>query len=194
MPYTPKTLADMKQSLADRHDNGRVPTNTTILARYVRLLNRGVDYCVDRMRISKAATVTVASGVGSLPDDFLVINSVFLGEVPYFQVDPEDETVHLGLAYWITGNQTDGFTLHSVDDGDFTVNYSFRPAPLASDADVCVIPDIEAPVAYAYAMLRKGESDPFEDAEISLQECDSRLREMQSVKSINEDAMSFTIQ
>lgn len=193
MPYTKKTLADAKQSLADRHDNGVIPTNSTILAKYVRLINRGVEYCADRMRISKPYTIAITSGVGTLPDDFIVANSVFKDELEYVKVDPEDEAAHSGGVYWVTGNQTDGFVLNTDSDGSYVVNYSFRPTPLAVDADICLIPDIEAPVAYAYAMLRKSESDPFEDSEESLQECDSRIEEMQSANSINSDAIGFTL-
>jgi len=146
------------------------------------------------MRFSKAASLTVASGTAALPDDFIMANSVFnSGGTELYKVDPEDETVHHGLVYWITGNQTDGFTLNAAEDGTYTVNYAFRPVPLSADADICIIPDIEAPVSYAYAMLRKGESDPFEDAEASLQECDARIAEMNSAKSANEDAIGLTI-
>ena len=191
--YAPKTLADCKQSISDRHDNGVIPTNSTILAKYVRLINRGVEYCADILRISKPVTLTVVSGVADLPADFIKVNSVFLSDIGYKLVDPEDETVHLGFVYWITGNQTDGFVFNTTTDSAFVVNYSFRPTWMSSDADVCLISDIEAPVAYAYAMLRKSESDPFEDSETALQECDSRLTKMQSANSINSDAIGFTL-
>lgn len=192
MAYTKLTLADCKQSLADRHDNGTVPTNTTILAKYVRLINRGIAYCADRMRMSKPTSIVVTSGVGTLPDDFLIINSVFLGDVQYMPVDPEDASMHHGTVFWVTGNQTDGFVLNVPDDGTYTVNYSFRPAPLSADADICLIPDIEAVTAFAYSLLRKAESDPFDDADASMQECDARLKEMISAQSINSDEIGFT--
>lgn len=192
--YTRHTLSDCKQSLADRHDNGTIPTNTTILARYVRLINRGVEYCADRMRIPKSTSVTVTSGVGTLPDDFIVIDSIFNGTTEYAMVDPEYIPGHQGNVYWITGNQTSGFILNTPIDGSFTVNYSFRPAPMASDSDICLIPDIEAPVAYAYSYLRQGESDPFEDSDKALQECDSRIKEMNSQVSINLGAIGFDIE
>lgn len=194
MSYAVKTLADLKQSLADRHDNGTVPTNTTILAKYVRLLNRGVEYCTDRMRIRNTSSVVVTSGVGTLPTGFIIANSVFnSGNVELLKVDPEDQSMHTGLVYWIIGNQTDGFTLNVPTDGTYTVNFAFRPTWLANNTDVCIVPDIEAPVAYAYAMLRKSESDPFEDSESALQECDARIAEMNSSMSINDDAIGFTM-
>lgn len=194
MAYTALTLLDCKQSLADRHDNGVVPTNSTVLARYVRLINRGIAYCADQLRLTKTVALVVTSGVSSFADDFNIIQSVFDADGnEYLKVDPEDQSVQSGLVYWITGNQTDGFTLNTPTDGTYTVSYIFRPAPLVDNTDVCVIPDIEAPVAYAYAMLRKGESDPFEDSDKSLQECDARIREMASALSINADAIGFSL-
>lgn len=194
MSYTPKTLSDMKQSLADRHDNGTVPANSTILARYVRLLNRGVEYCADRLRITKETTVTVTNGVGDLPDDFIVVKNVFdSSDNEYFPIGAEKVAYRVGLRYWITGNQTDGFVLNTPTDGTFTVQYAFRPAPLVDNTDICLIPDIEAPVAFAYAMLRKVESDPFEDSELSLQECEDRIAEMASALGINEESTGFEI-
>lgn len=192
--YQLKTLADLKTSLSDRHDNGVVPTNTTVLARYVRLLNRGVEYCAEQLRLEKSASIVVASGVGDLPDDFIIINSVFdSDDNRYTMIGADDVESQTGFVYWVTGNQTDGFVLNTPNDGTFTVFYSFRPSPLSSNTDICLIPDIEAPVAYAYAMLRKSESDPFEDAERALQECDSRISEMASQYAINTDAIGFEI-
>lgn len=192
--YALKTLAELKQSLADRHDNGVVPTNSTVLAKYVRLLNRGIEYCADRMRLSKPYSITITSGVGDLPADFIIANSVFKDQLEYTKVDPEDEAVHTGLTFWVTGNQTDGFVLNTPQDGTYTVNYSFKPTWLSSNSDLCVVPDIEAPVAYAYAMLRKSESDPFEDADKALQECDARIGEINSQVSINSDSIGFTLE
>lgn len=194
MAYTPKTLSDMKQSLADRHDNGTVPANATILARYVRLLNRGVEYCADELKYTKEASVVVTSGVGDLPDDFIESKNVFdSSDNEYFPIGQEQVAYRVGLRYWITGNQTDGFVLNTPTDGTFTVQYAFRPAPLVDNTDICLIPDIEAPVAYAYAMLRKGESDPFEDSELSLQECDDRIAKMASTNASNNEVNGFEI-
>lgn len=194
MAYAQKTLSDCHQSLADRHDNGTVPNSSSILARYTRLINRGVEYCADRMRMSTPASVVVTSGVGDLGTDFIIVNSVFNASGQALTlVDPEDQSVQRGLVYWITGNARDGYDLNVPDDGTYTVNKAFKPQWMSSTSDACIIPDIEAPVAYAYAMLRKSESDPFEDAEAALQECDSRIAEMNSQLSMNEDAIGFTL-
>lgn len=193
MPFTPKTLTDCLQSLADRHEsNGVIPSSSVTTAFWTRLLNKGVNYCADKLRLTKSTSLTTTSGSVALPDDFLVRDSVFLDTVEYTLVDPADENQHVGTTYWITGNQTDGFVLNTPIDDTFTVTYSFKPAEMSSGTDVCIIPDPEAVIAYAYAMIRKAESDPFEDADRALQECDSRLKEIQSQSAINANGIGFT--
>ena len=193
MVYVLKTLADCKQSLADRHEsNGTLPTSSVTLAYWTRLLNKGVNYCSDKLRLTKTASLTTTSGSVALPDDFLGRGSVFIDDQEYTQVDEADVPAQTDYVYWITGNHTDGYTLNVPDDDTFSVTYSFRPAEMSSDSDVCIIPDIEAPVAYAYSFMRKAESDPFEDADTALQECDTRLKEMQSVKNINDNISGFS--
>lgn len=194
MPFVKKTLADCLQSLADRHEsNGVLPTASETISFWTRLLNKGVNYCADKLRLTKSTSLTTTSGSVALPDDFLVRDSVFLDTVEYTLVDPNDESIHEGLVYWITGNQTDGFTLNVPDDDTYTVSYSFKPAEMVNTTDECIIPDIEAPVSFAYAYIRKAESDPFEDADKALQECDNRLKEIQSQSAINADGIGFTI-
>jgi hypothetical protein len=194
MAYTKKTLAYLKQSLADRHENeGTLPTSTATLAFWTRLLNKGINYCADKLRLEKATSLTTVSGTIALPDDFIVANRIFdASHNELSQIDPSEGNP-TGYVYWIKGNQTDGFTLNTPSDKTYTVYYSFRPSELSADVDVCLIPDPEAPVAYAYAMLRKTESDPFEDADAALAEVDSRLREMQSASNLNINSMSFSL-
>jgi hypothetical protein len=192
MTFAIKNLTDCHQSLADRHDNGVIPTSSVILSKYTRFLNRGVAYCADKLRLTKTASLTTTSGSVALPDDFLIRDSVFVDDQEYGLVDPSDTTLHTGFVYWITGNQVDGFTLNVPDDNTFDVTYGFKPTEMVSGTDQCIIPDIEAVVAYAYSFIRKSESDPFEDAESALQECDTRLGEIQSANSINQDAIKFS--
>jgi hypothetical protein len=195
MAYVKKTLADLKQSLADRHDGGTLPTDSATLTFWTRLLNKGVAYCTDRLRLLKEATVTVSSGSGSLPDDFIVMNKVYdADENEYYMVDPDNVSSRISSAYWITGNHQDGFTLKTDDDDTFTIEYAFRPAEMTSDSDECIIPDPEAVVAYAYAYLRKSETDPLEDAESALRECDSRLAEVQDAYGLNNNLYGFSLQ
>lgn len=192
MAFTKKTLSDCLQSLADRLTNGKVPSDTNTLSFWKRTLNRGVQYCADRIKISKSTSLTTVNGTIAFPDDFIVVNNVFdSGNTEYVLTDPEDSN-HEGTVYWVTGNQTDGFSLNTPTDEAFTVKYSFRPDDMVNNSDVCVIPDIEAVVAYAYSKIRKSQSDPFEDAAETMQECDARLAEATSAYSINTDAIGFT--
>ena len=195
MVFVKKTLADCLQSLADRHEsNGTLTTSSATLSYWTRLLNKGVNYCADKMRINKSTTVTVASKTVALPDDFLLMNKVFdSSNNEMAMVDPDDIPNQTGYAYWVTGDQFNGFYLNAPTDGVYTIEYSFKPVEMSSGTDKCIIPDIEAPVAFSYAMIRKGESDPFEDADKALAECDSRLAEMQSAKVINENFNGFEI-
>jgi hypothetical protein len=194
MAYTPKTLSDLKTSLADRHDSGTVPTDSSILAFYIRWLNKGQAYCADKLRLTKSKDYTTSSGTIALDDDFLVIDRVFLDEVQYAQISLEDVPYKSGSVFWITGNQTDGFALNTPDDDTYTVYYSFKPAEMVADADVCIIPDPEAVVAYAYSFIRKSETDPVGDATSALQECDARLQEMKSARDMNDSPLSFNLQ
>jgi hypothetical protein len=109
-----------------------------------------------------------------------------------YQVDKDRKEDQISGTYWITGNHTDGFSLNTYEDDTYIVYYSFKPSPLSGDSDVCIIPDPEAVVAYAYGMLRKSETDPIEDADSALQECDSRLLEIQSAQNLNNNFTGFT--
>lgn len=175
--------------------NGVLPTDSTTLAYWTRLLNRGVLYCADKMRINKSTTLTTASGTIALPDDFILVNNVYDSDKnEQLMVDQADLANQTGSVYWISGDQYNGFYLNTPSDATWTVEYAYRPTPMVNDADECVIPDIEAVVAYAYGLKRKSESDPFEDSDMALRECDSRLSEMISAYSINNDGVGFTWQ
>ena len=82
MAYTKKTLADLLQGIADRHDSGVLPTSSADLSFWTRLLNKGQAYCADRLRLEKNTSLTTVSGTIALPDDFLVINRVFDDDEP----------------------------------------------------------------------------------------------------------------
>jgi len=194
MPYQKKTLADLQQSLADRHDAGTLPTSSATLAFWTRLLNRGVNYCADKLRINKSTTLTTASGTIALPDDFLVMNRVFdASNNEQSMVGQDDLANHTGSVYWISGNQFDGFYLNAPSDKAYTVEYSFKPVEMATGTDKCIIPDPEAVVAYAYSFLRRSETDPIGDADKALQECDTRLTELQDAYSINSNFTGFIL-
>jgi hypothetical protein len=192
MPFTKQTLTDCHQSLADRHDKGVIPTSSVTLSNYTRELNRGVLYCASKLRYHKETTLTTVSGRIELPDDFMVINSVCdSGDMPLLMADSDG--FHFGQVFWITGDQLNGFYLNTTEDKTYTVDYAFRPAPMVTGTDECIIPDIEAPVAFAYAKIRKRESDPFEDADAAFQECDALIAEINSQNSINDNSIGFTV-
>lgn len=189
MAFVKKTLADLKQKMADRHDSGVLPTDSATLSFWTRLLNDGVAYCADKLRLEKSASLTTASGTIALPDDFLIANRVYKGTVELIKTDKDEN--HDGLVYWITGNQTDGFYLNTTEDETYTVWYSFKPEEMDSNSDVCIITDPLAVVAYAYSFLRKSETDPIGDADKALEECDIRLAEIQSQQNINDNFNGF---
>jgi hypothetical protein len=194
MAYTKYTLADCKQSLADKHDSGTLPTDSATLSYWVRLINQGVKYCADNLRLEKSTQLTTVSGTIALPTDFLVINDVRnSSDIPLEQVSKSDVQSKVGLTYWITGNHTDGFYLNTPSDETYTIFYSYHVPKMTVDADICIIPDIEAPVLYAYSKLRKAETDPLGDADSSMGEAEMLLKEMQDQLQINDKPLGFTI-
>lgn len=197
MPFTVKTLADLKQSIADRHEAGTLPTDSSTLAYWVRLLNRAKDYCADRLKLTTSTSLTTVSGVIALPDNFMQIVDVVDGnEIHWVPVAKENSSTAAGQFFWITGDQDSRFSLNiptDFSDTTFTVYYAFRPADMSADADECVIPDTEAVVARAYGMLRMAEFDPAEDADKALGECDRRLDEIVSQRNSNDGGQDFKL-
>ena len=192
--YTKPTLATLKQSLADRHDSGTLPTDSATLSLWTRLLNRGVNYCINKLRITQKTSVTTSSGTIALPTDFILVNKVIdsaNSELEQIALDDAENAV-VGQ-FWISGSFTGGFYLNTKEDRVYDVYYTFHASPMVNDSDTCAFDDEEAVVAYAYGMLRKSESDPFEDSASSLAECDSRLRELQDVYQINSEPLGFKI-
>lgn len=196
MAYTLKTMADLRTSLADKHDSGVLPTDSTTLAYWLRLLNAGMAYCADKLRLVKSTSLTTASGTIDLPDDFILVNRVVNASgLEIQQIGMDDSVGATGLVFWIKGNQTDGFTLNmpTANDGTYTVWYTFRPAEMVNTTDVCVIPDPEAVVYYAYSKLRMAETDPLDDADKSMGECERRLSEIIDQQQMNDRPLGFTL-
>lgn len=195
MAYARPTLATLKQSLADRKEGGELPTDADTLSLWVRTLNRGINYCIERLRISTSTTLTTASGTIALPDDFVLIEAVLDdGGSRLQQISFKDSVEAGGNVYWITGDFDSGFYLNTPEDAAYTVFYVQRPSPLVNDTDTSTFPDTEAIVAYAYGMLRKAESDPFEDSGYALAEADNRLREIQSQYGLNDEEFQVKLQ
>lgn len=196
MAFTPTTLAQLKQSLADRHDAGDLPTDTSTLSYWTRLLNRAKDYCADRLQLSKSVSLTTTSGSVVLADDFLAdVALVDSNDVVWTLIPKEQSGGASAYSYWITGDQDSRFTLNILPEYDqtFTFYYTYRPGDMSLDADECVIPDGEAVVSRAYAMLRMAEFDPAEDADKSLAECERRLNEVISQRNTNDGFQGFTL-
>lgn len=187
-----QTLLNLQQSLADRHDSGKLPTDSTKLALWTRHFNRGKNYCAKQLSLQKTASVVVASGTGTLPTDFYAgTDDVYLDGVQFVQDDAEN--IHSGNVFWIDGSETGGYTFNSLTDGTYDVTYLYLPADMVNTSDICPIPDGEAVVAYAYAMIRKSETDPIGDVKDTLQEVDSRITDMSVLLNKNGAPLGFTI-
>lgn len=196
MAYTVQDLDDLKQSLADRHDAGDLPTDATTLSYWTRLLNRAKDYCSDRLNLTKSTSLSTTSGSVVLPDDFVVVNAVVDSNDLTWTLITKEESDNAGaMCYWITGDQDGRFYLKTETgyDQTFTVYYVYRPGDMSTGTDECVIPDPEAVVARAYAMLRMAEFDPAEDADKALGECDRRLDEIIYQRNINDGGTNFRL-
>jgi hypothetical protein len=195
MAYTKPKLSDLKQGLADRKSNGKLPTDAATLSLWIRKFNEAVEYCITKLRIEKPASLTTSGGTIALPDDFIFVNRVVdSGGNKLTKISVEDSALATGSYYWITGDFVSGFYLNTPEDKTYTVYYTYRTAPMTTDTDVCPFPDKEAIVAYAYGIIRRGESDPFEDAGISLAECDNRLKEIESHYLLNDAEQVLKLQ
>jgi len=197
MAYAKKTLSDLKQSLADKIASGEVPTDSTELAYWTRVLNDGQQYCADKLRLTKSTSLTTTGATSStagsivLPDDFILINKVVDADGNEFTQISQEESLNYvnngGDVFWITGNHFDDFYLKTPENATYTVYYTFRPSEMSSNSDECIIPDPLAVVCYAYSKLRMAQTDPLEDADKEMGECNRRLDEVMSARIFNEN-------
>lgn len=197
MAYTVSDLGDLKQALADKISAGVVPTTSTTLAYWTRMLNKGKDYCADRLKLTKSASITTSGGSVTLADDFLSDVRLVDSNDLTWELIPQEQSDSAGaLKYWITGNQDSRFALKTATgyDQTFTHYYVYRPGDMSSDSDECVIPDPEAVVCYAYSKLRMAQTDPLEDADKEMAECNRRLDEIIYQRNINDGGTNFTLQ
>lgn len=195
MAYTKKTLTNLLQSLADKHDAGILPTSSATLSYWTRILNEGNAYCSEKLRLEKSSTLSIASGTVALPDDFKSIKSMINADGEKLsRISKDDSALATAQYYWITGNHTDGFSLNCTEDGDYTVYYTFRVSEMVNGSDVCVIPDPEAVVQYAYSRIRKAETDPLEDADQAMAECNRRLEDIIDDMQLNDAPICMTLQ
>jgi hypothetical protein len=194
MSYAKKTLANLQQSLADKISAGVVPTSSSKVSYWNRMLNEGQNYCADILRLSKSTSLTTVSGTIAMPTDFLLVDDVVnSSDKKLVQINKEDSANTDSGVYWITGNHFDGWSLNTNDDEAYTVWYVFKPAEMSATSDLCIIPDPVAVVCYAYAKLRMAQTDPLEDADKEMGECNRRLDEVISANSVNEGGQSFKL-
>lgn len=194
--YTKKTLTNLKQALADKISAGVVPTASATLAYWTRMLNDGQQYCADKLRLTKSASFTTTGATSTtggsivLADDFVLIDKVVDGDGnQLIQISKEDSIPHIssgGNVFWITGNHFDDFYLNTPSNDTYTVYYTFRPSEMSADSDECIIADPVAVVCYAYSKLRMAQTDPLEDADKEMGECNRRIDEMVSARVFNE--------
>jgi hypothetical protein len=195
MSYAKATLSTLKQSLADRHDSGTLPTDSDTLTLWTRLFNRGQEYCASELGLKKSTSLTTSSGVIAFPDDFVAINAVYdSNESELVQVSPDDVKYQISGTFWVTGDHDSGFSLNAADDGTYTVKYTYHPFPLSSDSDECIIPDPEAVVDYAYSMLRRSETDPIGDAKEAMDECNRKIKKIKSNYDSNNAVEGFSLE
>jgi hypothetical protein len=181
-----KTLANLLQYIADKHDSGKLPTDSATLSFWTRLLNDGQRYCADRLELSKQVTLTTPA---TLPTDFLSVISVY----GYQLVNASQSDELVGKYYWITGDVKDGYTITTPTADEINLTYVYSPTEMTTNTDVCIIPDPLAVACYAYAKLRQSETDPIGDAGSHLAECDTRLREVKHKQIANDGGYGFTI-
>jgi hypothetical protein len=132
-------------------------------------------------------------------DDFILIDKVVDADGnQLIQISKEDSIPHIssgGNVFWITGNHFDDFYLNTPSNDTYTVYYTFRPSEMSSDSDECIIPDPLAVVCYAYSKLRMAQTDPLEDADKEMGECNRRLDEVVSARVFNEEGgLKFKLQ
>lgn len=201
MPYAKHTLGDILLSFSYRYGESAVPSTGIDNRKY--WINRGVEYCVEQLKLKKTATVTVASGTANLsvttanpaPDFKSVVQLRDSSNNEYLLIGEEEyenaDNPTTARVFCITGNHKDGYVLKAKNDGDYTLWYRFYISPMTATTDECIVSDPEAVAAYAYAQIRMSETDPLEDAEKNMQECRERIAGMSENISRNEPDLKF---
>ena len=185
MTYAKPTFGDMQLSLAYRYGETAIPSSGTANRNY--WINRGVHYVLDKIKPLKSVSVVVSGGEYNLSAtiDFKSADKLLDSQSnEYSGVAPDKYAQVEGNWYTI-----DNGILKAKSNDTFTMWYRYFPDTLTTTADVCPFTDSEAPVAYAYAMLRKSETDPLEDADKNMTECEERIKLMQINENENNDPL-----
>lgn len=205
MAYTKATLADLQQSLADKISAGVVPSSSVKLAYWTRMLNDGQKYCADYLRLTKSASKTTAGassttgGTIAIGDDFIsVVKVIDANDVELTQISPDDSAQYItsgGDVFWITGNDLDDYYLNTPTNDTYTIWYVYHVAKMVDTTDECIIADPVAVVCYAYSKLRMAQTDPLDDADKELGECNRRLDKIVSARITNDEGgLKFKMQ
>jgi len=196
MAYAKATLGDLLLSLSYRYGESSTPSSGIENRKY--WLNQGVNYIVDQLRPVQVDTITVASGTcdlssstGSTLDFRAFVKLLDSNNYSIELLSPEDYAHASGNVCSITGNHTSGFTLNVKTDGTYTLWYRFYPSPMSADGDICIVSDPEAVVAFAYAQIRRSETDPLGDVQRNLDEVQDRIDNMAEEIARNEGALTI---
>lgn len=196
MAYAKTTLNDLLLSFSYRYGESSIPPSGT--EKRVYWINRGIDYIVNRLELTKSASVIVSGNTcdlngatGTVADFKSFIRLEDSSQNTYTLVNPADYEASEGTVCAITGDHSSGYTLKVKYDGTYTLYYSFHFSPLVNLTDECIVYDPEAVVAYAYAQMRLSETDPLQDASRNLEECEARIRMMSSDINRNEGDLRF---
>jgi len=138
----------------------------TINAFNIRNINNAVNDILNKYNFSwnlKTADLTVVNGVADMPADWnpkwgiadaRITASAQLDDSVFTQISIYDRDNYSAdeYVYWLTVDVANNKTIFNTisDDCTVTIYYNFIPADMSDDADVCVVPDIEA-VSYLAA-------------------------------------------
>ena len=201
MAYAKHTLGDILLSLSYRYGESAIPSTGIDNRKY--WINRGVEFCVDQLKMKKTASVTVVDGTANLsvttanpaPDFKSVFQLRDSSGNEYLLVTEEEyestDNPTTARVFCISGSHKDGYVLKAKNDDTYTLWYRFHISPMTATTDECVVPDPEAVVAYAYSQLRMSETDPLEDAEKNMDECRERIAAMAEDLNKNEGDLRF---
>lgn len=193
--YSKFTLGDILLSFSFRYGESGIPSSGT--SNRIYWANRGVEYALSRLKIVFQKEITVTNGEanlnradGQVPDFKSIVK---LLDSSGREVKLVDQTSYLTAPFGacIVGDHLRGYTLKVKEDGTYILFYRLYLTPMQSLTDICIIPDPECIAAYAYAQIRRSETDPLGDADNNLKECDSRIEAMIEDINRNEGDLTF---
>lgn len=127
----------------------------TIDARGTRNIRDGVKGVLNKYKFSwnkTTATISLVAGVATLPTDYNPVHNLDDARIDddnvFTKIEPSDRSNYTedSLVYWITFDKTTNTYIFNslTQTGNIDIIYWFIPDAMTADADVCVIPDIDA--------------------------------------------------